>query len=57
MFFCFVFLQMHGRFNFFMGYADHQAFIELLKLTESSWIKTDASDKPNTVVMAEENKM
>ncbi|XP_039978134.1 uncharacterized protein LOC120786638 isoform X2 [Xiphias gladius] len=49
---------MLGRMNTLLGYTDSEIFNELLKLTESSWLKISASPfSPGELVMSEENKI
>ncbi|XP_062291825.1 uncharacterized protein LOC133996252 [Scomber scombrus] len=49
---------MYGRLNFIMGYADHEAYSSILKMTESSWIKISPSpDDVQSILMSQENRI
>ncbi|XP_040908738.1 uncharacterized protein LOC121191591 [Toxotes jaculatrix] len=50
--------MMLGRWNFLVGYTDHEVFNEILKITDSSWLTISASPFSTTeLVMSEENKI
>ncbi|XP_053190721.1 uncharacterized protein LOC128374466 [Scomber japonicus] len=49
---------MYGRLNFIMGYADHEAYSSILKVTESSWVKISASpDDVTSILMTQEDRI
>ncbi|XP_042362154.1 uncharacterized protein LOC121957581 [Plectropomus leopardus] len=48
---------MYGRWNFIVGYTDHDVFNSILKITESSWMNISTSSSPNEDVVTQEEKM
>ncbi|XP_017285179.1 uncharacterized protein LOC108243931 [Kryptolebias marmoratus] len=49
---------MYGRMNFLVGYADHEVYKAILKVTDSSWVKVSASPTSATeIVVSQENKI
>uniref|UniRef100_A0A665U2P1 Uncharacterized LOC115051367 n=1 Tax=Echeneis naucrates TaxID=173247 RepID=A0A665U2P1_ECHNA len=49
---------LYGKINVIAGYTDHQVFNEILKVTDSSWLKISESPvDPKKLVMTEENKL
>ncbi|WP_289465602.1 hypothetical protein, partial [Klebsiella pneumoniae] len=50
--------MMYGRTNFIMGYTDHPAFNNILKVTDSSWLTISQSPaNPKEAIMDEMNKI
>ncbi|XP_075306491.1 uncharacterized protein LOC142368246 [Odontesthes bonariensis] len=49
---------MYGKVNFLAGFADHDVFKAILKVTESSWVNvTGSPSSPTEAVMSEGNKI